>query len=65
MSGGGGHIILSNTKATLSDPLVHGALPPKTTAIIDPILAKDPSTWSALERREIAKAYSWALNNLQ
>lgn len=64
MSGGGGHIILDATQQTLTNPLVHGALPDKWPAIIDPILARDPSTWSMKDKKDLAACYTWALCNL-
>jgi hypothetical protein len=63
MSGGGGHVILDNTRTTLTNPLVSGALPPATQALIAPILAADPSTWTARNKKDLAAAYTWALMN--
>jgi hypothetical protein len=65
MGGGdGGVIVQDSVKATLTHPLVHGNLPTKWPEIIDPILAKDSSTWTAKEKRDLSAAYSWALQNL-
>jgi hypothetical protein len=65
MSGGGGGIIIIDvTKQTLSNPIVHGSLPAKSQTLIDPILAKDPSLWTAAEKKHLGTVFSWALQNL-
>ena len=65
MGGGDGAVIVSDSvKAALTNPLVHGNLPAKWPAIIDPILAREPSTWSAKDKQSLSAAYSWALQNL-
>jgi hypothetical protein len=62
--GGGGVIIIDATKATLSNPLVHGNLPEAWPPIIDPILAKDSASWTAKDKKQAAACYTWALTNL-
>ena len=64
MGGNSGHIIIDDAiKQTLTNPQIHGDLPPKTQAIVDPILAKDPGTWTAVERVVTLRAFTWAHNN--
>jgi hypothetical protein len=65
MSSGGGTIIVNHAKTALTDPLVHGQLPPATQKLIDPTLAKDPSTWTASEKKDVGVAFSWAINNIK
>jgi hypothetical protein len=60
----GGIIVQRAVHDTLTDPLVHGNLPPKWPAIVDPILARDPSTWTAKEKKDLAACFTWALTNL-
>lgn len=64
MSGGGGIIIRSAVKQGLSDPLVHGALPPDMGAKLTPILACDSGEWSPQQCATVAQAVKWALTNL-
>jgi hypothetical protein len=64
MSSGGGTVIVNHAKQALSDPLVHGQLPPKTQTMIDPILAKDVSLWTARDKKDIAAAFTWGLCNI-
>jgi hypothetical protein len=62
--GGGTIIIIRNAiKQALSDPLVHGMLPPKMLVKVDPILAKDTSAWTAEDDVESMRAFSWAHKN--
>jgi hypothetical protein len=66
MGGAGGSIIVSDAvHATLTNPVVHGQLPEKTQQMVDPILAKDQSTWSTREKKDLGIALSWALQNLK
>lgn len=62
MSGGGGGVIIIRRamRTTLKDPMVHGALPEHMQAVIDPILARDPDTWTLEEHRIISHAFNWA-----
>ena len=65
MGGGdGGVIVRQHVKEVLTHPLVHGSLPAKWPPIIDPILARESSTWSAKEKVSLSAAFSWALQNL-
>jgi hypothetical protein len=65
MGGNSGGIIVQHAvKATLTDVTVHGQLPPKTQAMVDPILAKDQATWSARDKKDLAAAFTWALCTL-
>jgi hypothetical protein len=60
-----GHVIIrSKTKATLSDPLVHGALPMPLQEAVDPVLAKEESSWTHADCIVAGHAYSWALCHL-
>ena len=59
--GGGGHIIIDDAiKQALSDPLVHGVLPPDMQAEVDPILAKDTSNWTENDDCIAFAAFHWA-----
>jgi hypothetical protein len=60
----GGIIVRSRAVEVLNDPTVHGQLPATVTGSLDPILAKDPSTWNHHECDLVGKAYHWALCNL-
>jgi hypothetical protein len=61
---GGGHIIINQAiKQALSDPLVHGMLPPEDQAVVDPILAKDVNDWTMEDRHLAAKAFFWVAVN--
>jgi len=60
----GGIIVRQNAVTVLTDPTVHGQLPAAVTGPLDPVLAKDPSTWSSHECELVGKAYHWALCNL-
>jgi len=62
---GGGHIILDAAQKALTDSLVSGQLPDATRKLIDSVLERDPSTWTSQEKKEIGKAFNWALNNLK
>jgi hypothetical protein len=65
MGGGGGVIIVRDSAVqALSNPIVHGQLPATMTGSLDPILAKDPSTWSAQDGEIVGRAFHWALCNL-
>ena len=65
MGGGDGTVIVSKAvHDTLTNPIVHGQLPVKWPGIVDPILARDPGTWSAKDKRELSACFSWALQNL-
>ena len=65
MGGGdGGTIVRNNAKTTLTDPIVHGSLPAKVTAVLDPVLAKDCHTWGHQDCIIVSHALSWALCNL-
>lgn len=65
MGGNSGGIIVQNhAKIALTDPIVHGQLPPHMCHKLDPILAKDPP-WEEGECDTVATAYSWALLNLK
>jgi hypothetical protein len=64
MGGSAGGIIVQHAKTALSDPLVHGSLKERTRAVIDPILAKEPSAWSPRDKQDLAAAFTWALTNL-
>lgn len=47
MSGGGGGVIIrrNSLRATFSDPLVSGVVPPQKQARLQEILAKDNDEW--------------------
>jgi hypothetical protein len=62
--GGGGPIVVNHAKHALSDPIVHGQLPPATQTLIDPVLAKDPGTWTPREKKDVKGAFNWAYDNL-
>lgn len=64
MGGSGGVIIVNHAKQALSDPLVHGQLPIRTRAMIDPILAKDVSLWTLRDKKDIAAAFTWGMCNI-
>ncbi len=62
---GGGHIIVRNSiHSTLSDPLLHGALPTELVGPVDAILAKDVSDWTHVDCIVAGAAVTWALCNL-
>lgn len=63
MSGGGGHVILHAVRQTLTNPLVHGQLPPDTKILVDAIFDKDDADWSDYDKHVIAEAIRWALLN--
>jgi len=65
MGGSSGGIIVQHAKTALTDPLVHGGLPPRTQEIVTAILARDPSTWVARDKQDLAAAFTWALCNLK
>lgn len=61
MGGGDGTIIVRNAmKRALSHPLVHGQLPEKMTAVIDPVLAKDEGEWTLHEHHAVLEVFNWA-----
>lgn len=60
----GGVIIRQNAAVVLSDPIVHGALPPQKRALIDPVLAKAEADWNEHDVWILAKVHSWALCHL-
>jgi len=62
--GGGGIIIIHNSIKTLTDPQVHGQLPSKMCSWLDPILARNPASWTDCDKVCVAHAYTWALCNL-
>lgn len=64
MPGGGGIIIIQDSINTLNKPEVHGNLPPRLQALIDPLLSKDPSTWTPVDKIIVSHVYTWALCNL-
>jgi hypothetical protein len=65
MSGGGGGIIIIRNaiKQALSDPLVHGNLPPGIQTDIASALAKDTSAWSIDDDKATQHAFSWAMRH--
>jgi len=66
MGGSSGGIIVQHSAiATLTNPVVHGGLPSHMCGWLDPVLAKDPATWTDCDKICVAHAYSWALCNLQ
>jgi hypothetical protein len=65
MSGGGGHVILSATQQTLTNPLVSGQMPEWMQLMISPFIGNDPSTWTQTQKACIAHAYGWCLLNCQ
>jgi hypothetical protein len=62
--GGGGPIIRGHSKTVLTDPTVHGQLSSEQCALIDPILAKEESTWDVADRALVGSVYLWALIHL-
>jgi hypothetical protein len=65
MGGGdGGVIVRDGVGEILKNPEVHGLLPATITGNLDPVLAKDSSSWGTHEKHIVAKAAEWALLNL-
>jgi hypothetical protein len=64
MSSGGGNIIINHAKTALENPLVHGHLPEPMVKNLDPILARDGSTWTARDKKDVAAAFTWALTQI-
>jgi hypothetical protein len=65
MGGNSGTIIIDDAmKQVLTNPQIHGVLPPKTRAVVDPILAREPGTWTADEGAAIFRAFTWAHTNI-
>lgn len=64
MSGGGHGIIRKAARDTLSDPMVHGALPGWLGAAVDAILAKVDDDWNECDCVTLGHALTWALCNL-
>ena len=61
MGGNSGVIIIDDAiKQELTNPMIHGQLPPKTQSVVDPILARDPGTWTVDERAATFRAFTWA-----
>jgi hypothetical protein len=65
MGGGDGHVIVDNAiQSVLTNPVVHGVLPPKHQTAIDLFINTDPGTWTDVQRTESFKAFEWAHKNL-
>jgi hypothetical protein len=64
MSGGGGHVIINSVNISLSDPLIHGALPAHMQPALDNALAKDPGALTNEDKNVLAAAVTWAILNL-
>lgn len=62
MGGGDGTIITrKSVKQTLLMPEVHGRLPATITGSLDPILAKDESTWTEHDVHLVSNAIHWSM----
>lgn len=65
--GGGDGVIISRDAAVaiLSNPIVLGNLPVTLRSALEPILKKDPSTWTDAEREIVVKALDRAMRGKQ
>ena len=65
MSGGnGGPVIIRHARQALSDPIVHGQLPPATAVLVDAVFDKADADWSPKDKGIVGKAFKWALETL-
>jgi hypothetical protein len=58
-------ILAKSAIESLSNPLVHDRLLPTMLRFLDPVLARDPSTWKMQDRKDVAQAFTWAMWNLK
>jgi len=59
--GGGGTVIIRNAiKQALIHPLIHGALPEKMKAVVDPVLQKDVNDWTVADHNGALHVFDWA-----
>ena len=64
MGGGGGIIIIrNNLRTALSNPIVHGQLPPDMADEVTEILSVEDHTWTESDLCNLNKAFSWAVHN--